>query len=487
MTANQKRVLQAIKRGYLTAEEIARDTGFTVRSVRMHLMNLRGAQFIVGDDGTYRLTNTGEGQLPRYLSTPTPNDEPEPQPTQDEPPMELSNRASIALVAIAILTLALIVMVATGIHVVNPGQVGIKTSMGTLDEQAYPNDWYFTWPWESMTIANVQEFSLSVQRDAHHSEAAVTFDKQALGYSVHVSAKYNDAQVWMLYRHFGRDPEAWHNAIVAPILPHAFKTVSSQRTLDEAIANRTELSADTAAMLSELLREKLVAKDPQLDGAIVINQVTVPNLDYSAEYQQVIEATQRVQEEIRQQRNQLVRYMVEQAQSVVAAEAEQQAAVARATGAALAKIIEFEAELTRVANLVQLGVDPNQIYTWDRLAEISEKWDGALPRFLNGTGEGMLPMRMPMDVAAGDREITEKNIEVMLDGVRQRRGELEETLRELRAEQRQLREDLMTATERPGAALDDLVPQELRDAMGESQTQPSDETEAIDGADESGE
>jgi len=468
LTAKQQLVADALRAvsGPLPCAAIADAIGRTSQSVRMTLRHMER-------DGIVHCEMIGgleHFRLAQNLQPVTAGNEEEPHPVSsynngfDDFFRGHPLRAG-CLVALALFVLAGGVVACNAIQVIEPGDVGVKTSMGTLNKKVYPNDWYWVWPWEEMTSCNVQEFSLDVSVDANQADAAVTKDKQALGYRLHVSCKFNRDHVYLLYEHFSRDPEAWKNTIVAPLLPHAFKTASSQRTLDEAIADRTQLSHDTKKLLSELLEQKLVAKYEDLKGAITISQVTVPNLDYSDEYQQVIEQTQRVQEQIREQRNQLVRYMVEQARSVVQAEAQQQAEIARATGAALSKIIEFEAELTRLANLVRLGVDPNQIYTWDRLAEIAAHWNGELPKFMNG-GEGALPLRIPLDAATGEgREITEQNIELMLEGVRHRRAELEATLRELRDEQRRQREDLMTATEHPGQA-NDLLPDDLRDALG---------------------
>lgn len=483
MTPKQFQIANAIQDGHRTVSAIANALDMKSQAVRMTLRHMERDEIVrEGAAGVFRLTEAGsravslgfgyepepvshepELEVPDFASSGQSESSPNPKSSMEDYIKEHPIRSGCLAVA-ALMFLITGIWGCNSIDTIEPGDVGVRTSWGALHEKVYPNDWYFVWPWEELTHCNVQAFPLTVNAPPNGMQAAVTKDKQALGYELNVTCQYNPGQVWRLYKHFGRDPKLWPATIVAPLVPHCFKTVSSQRTLDEAISDRTRLASDTAALLAELLEEKLKLKDPQLSGAITINQVTIPSLGYSQEYQAVIEKTQRVQEEIREQRNQLVRYMVEQARSVVAAEAEQQADIARSTGRALSKIIEFEAELTRVANLVRLGVDPNQIYTWDRLSEIAGKWNGELPKFMNGGGEEALPLRIPLEAVAGDREITEANIELMLEGVQSRRAQLEQSLRDLRAEQRALREALMEATSNPHRA-SELLPENLREAV----------------------
>jgi regulator of protease activity HflC (stomatin/prohibitin superfamily) len=108
-----------------------------------------------------------------------------------------------------------------------------------------------------------------------------------------------------------------------------------------------------------------------------VAQVTLTNLDYSEEFEAVIEATQREEQRVRLAQNELERIRIESERQIVEAEAQRRAAVERARGVAESLEIEVEARANTYRLLSETGLD---VATYLFL----ERWDGKLPQVMPG-------------------------------------------------------------------------------------------------------
>lgn len=334
------------------------------------------------------------------------------------------NRLVVFLSCLGVFALVSGCMIYSSLNEVEPGEIGIRTRFGKIIDPALTNDLYWVWPWEDLVVCSVQERITTYSRAATAADCAVTDDSQDLGFTLTVSWQPQPTSCSLLYEHYSHDPGLWP-VVLETVIPDAFKAVTGRHDLRYIIRNREEIRREVTESLTERLAEKLRERNAELVGALRINQVTLDNLDYSDEFAAAIERTQLAEQAVFEAENRLREQEVAAQRAVVEAEAGQLAAIAQARGQALSELIKVEAELTRLANLVRLGVDPNIVYTWDRFAET---WDGEMPRWV--MGEGGAGILLPGDVAASGREISEDDILLLLNEVRSQRQEMEQQMAE---------------------------------------------------------
>ncbi len=261
--------------------------------------------------------------------------------------------------------------------------------------------------------------------DANNPAAAVSKDLQTVGFAVNVAyyVKGTDS-ARELVRFVDRDPGNWSSNLIDPAILQAVKVVFSTYTLREIVEKREEARHAIAALISELLNERLVERSPALDRAILVTQITLDNIDYSDEFERVIEETQQEEQRVRLAGNALNRIRIEAMQQVAQAEAERLAAVERARGQAeaeierargeaLAILLRNEAQVQAYMALGSVGLDINAY-------RITEVWDGQLPRLLGG-GEGLGLILSPDESGEFDVE----RASIILDSLRSARRELE--------------------------------------------------------------
>lgn len=351
---------------------------------------------------------------------------------------------AIAIVAVLIFS----VWGCASIEEVPPGHIGVKKSWGKLDPKPLPNDWYFVWPWQDLVSVSVQgQVMPPYARNAEQADCAVTLDDQRLGFAIGTSYSLDPKLVPLMVEEYGPQWEKW-SAIIESVRPQAAKSILSQASLTDTIRGRETRRQEIGERIQALVNETLKKKNVLLEGAVVILQVTLDNLDYSNRYQEIIERTMETQREIEEQRQRLARLFVEQQGQVVSAEAAQQATVIKARGDALADLIRLEVEMERIANLVLLGADPNTIITLDRLKPFLEKWQGGVPQFITGDSMGELTTILrPQTTADGSASIDRDAILLLLQQTKSRRADAEQAFQRALEDTRREREKAVQAME----------------------------------------
>lgn len=274
----------------------------------------------------------------------------------------------------------------TACVVVEPGEVGVQTFMGSPKERvldpgmSFPN-------FNSITHVSLQQKNFRVGYGANHVNAAVSSDMQTVGFSLDMSYFYTSSEhARNMFLHVNRNPESWSVMIIEPTIDQAVKTVFARHTLREIVANREQIRIEVAELIRVLIEDRLTERHPSLSGAIRVSQVALTNLDYSREFEQVIEETQREEQRILLARNELERVRVENERQLVEAEAERLAAVERARGEAEALEIRTQAQVEAYRLLRESGVDPNYY-------RFIEKWDGNLPTVMGADATMLMDFR----------------------------------------------------------------------------------------------
>ena len=280
-------------------------------------------------------------------------------------------------VAGSVLALLLLTFALPGCKVIEPGDVGVQSFMGKPKDRilepgvSFPN-------FNHVTRVNVQTRNYNLTYGTNDSNAAISSDMQTVGFSINLNYFITSPEAARnLFLYVNVNPETWEYMIVEPAVRQAVMSTFVRYTLRQLVENRDQIRVEVANAIGEIVEERLMERNAALSGAIQITQVALTNLDYSREFEQMIEATQREEQRIRLARNELERARVENERQLVEAQAERLAAVERARGEAEALEIRTSAQAEAYERLARAGVNPNHYL-------FLERWNGIMPSVMGG-------------------------------------------------------------------------------------------------------
>lgn len=279
----------------------------------------------------------------------------------------------IGLVVLAIIATT----VGAGVYVTIPaGYRGILLSwgkpIGILDE-----GFHFKMP----VSQNVVLMNVQIQK-AESSEETASKDLQAVTTTVAVVYKLDPNQVLEIYRTLRHD---YADRVIKPNIEESLKATTAEFAAEELITRRADLKIKLDDNLEARLR----------DFGIDLVSVAITDFQFSSSFNDAIEGKVRAEQSALEAKNKLEQIRYEAQQQIIQAEAARNATITRAMGEAEALIIakraEAEAiliEATATADAIQFitsQMNPNYAqYKW------LEEWDGKLPLFIGGEGEGIL-------------------------------------------------------------------------------------------------
>jgi regulator of protease activity HflC (stomatin/prohibitin superfamily) len=264
-----------------------------------------------------------------------------------------------------------------GCAVVSPGEAGVQRFMGKPKERvltpgvSFPN-------FNTVTYVNLQTRNYNLTYNTNDVNAAISADMQTVGFSINLNYFITSPEAARnLFLYVNTDPNTWELSILEPAVRQSVMSVFVRYSLRQLVENRDQVRVEVAAAINAVVEERLAERNPVLSGAISVTQVALTNLDYSREFEQMIEATQREEQRIRLARNELERARVENERQLVEAQAERLAAVERARGEAEALEIRTTAQSEAYERLRRSGVDVNKYL-------FLERWNGTMPTVLGG-------------------------------------------------------------------------------------------------------
>ena len=221
--------------------------------------------------------------------------------------------------------------------VVPAGHIGVQVTLGTVSQQTLTEGVHLINP-----LSNVRDVEVRVIAAKMQNASAGTKDLQQVHTDIVVNYRIDGNQAAHIYKEFGFDLQ---DKIIMPIVNESFKAVTAHYSSEELITKRDEVSVR--------IREELGTRLGKY--GLTVNDVSLVNFGFSAEYQRAIEAKVTATQSKLQAEQDLQRIEVEAKQ-----------AVARAEGKAKAIQIETAAINSQGgASYVQL--------------KAIEKWDGKLP------------------------------------------------------------------------------------------------------------
>lgn len=225
--------------------------------------------------------------------------------------------------------------------IVGAGQRGVIIEFGKTSDRVLPEGFHFVNPLADVKTVNVR----NVRFDA--TAAAASKDLQTVTSIIALNYELVPEKVNKLYQEIGMDYE---KRVVAPAIQEATKAATAKYTAEELIIKREEVKETITQSLQGRLENYY----------ITVVDVSIVNFEFSAGFNQAIEAKQTAKQEALKAEAELQK---------VKAEAEQRLAQAQA-----------EAEAIRL----QSNAASNNNYVQLKALEVQElaikKWNGELPQ-----------------------------------------------------------------------------------------------------------
>ena len=233
-----------------------------------------------------------------------------------------------------------VILFILSISIVPTGHVGIKTRFGAVKED------YITegLNWKLPIIESIKKMDCRTQRVDVEGEGA-SKDLQTVATYIVLNYRLNQESAFALYKTVGKNYET---ILIKPATQESTKTSLAKYTAEELITKRAEV----ANILLNSLKDKLEEK------GIIVESVSIVNLDFSDAYDNAIEQKQVAEQEAKKAQQELEKAKVEAEKKVVEAQAE-----ANALKAQKQEITQDLLELRRIENEAQ----------WIK------KWNGQLP------------------------------------------------------------------------------------------------------------
>jgi len=246
---------------------------------------------------------------------------------------------------IAFVTLILVLILAP-FTVVSSGSRSVVLHWGQIDRVLDPGIHWVTPIAESVENIDVTTVKSEVDSSASSKDLQEVHTKIAVNYNI--QADKVDT-LWATFK--GNQDEV----IVAPSVQEAVKSATAKYTAEELITKREQVRQDILA----ILKDKLSA------NYIVVTGVSIVNFDFSAGFNQSVEAKVKAEQDALTAKNKLEQ---------IKFEAEQTIATAKAT----AESIRLQSDAANNEKYVALKRVEVQL-------EIAKKWNGVLPVNIYGS------------------------------------------------------------------------------------------------------
>lgn len=212
------------------------------------------------------------------------------------------------------IVLLLIVTAYLSVTVVQPGNIGIKKSFGSLTGST-SNGTQFHNPWTTVTSVSVQN-TLRVF-DMTQGNSAVTADSQPVFLTVQVNYQIKRAEAVQLYQSTGGD---YINRILDPNVYQFTKEVTAKYTATAFAQNREAIRREIEQRLGN-------AVGPQ---GIQINNVSLKNVQFTTALQAAIERTVESTQNAKREEAQVRVVQAQAAQKVAKAKGDAEATLTQA-------------------------------------------------------------------------------------------------------------------------------------------------------------
>lgn len=260
-----------------------------------------------------------------------------------------SKKKTGKIIGIIVGIIAAIILIVSSLAIVPAGSTGVITTFGKVSENTYSEGFHLKVPFaqELVVVSNkIQVY----EADA----SAVSKDLQTVSSKIAVNFRVRNDSSAMIYKNIGAD---YQQVILMPAVQESMKAVSAKYTAEQLITERSKVGDE--------IKEQLETKVS--DYGIQIEKFNIVNFDFSAEFNNAIEAKQVAEQN-------LIKTKTEQEQQIVIAEAEAKKKTIAAEAEAAA--IKTKATAQAKANKELSESLNEQLIKYETI----DKWDGVLPK-----------------------------------------------------------------------------------------------------------
>lgn len=252
---------------------------------------------------------------------------------------EINHKTTKKLCIAGVGAILLLLCVFGSFRVIGAGEIGIVTRVGEVNRVA-DSGLMMKWPF----VESVIKMDTRIQKEQVKA-SAVTKDLQDVDASLALNYSINKETALKLYKEVGVN---YVENIINPVLHESFKAGTAKYTAEGLITNRSEAKEEILAVIKERLNHY----------GIVVADLNIVNLDFSAAFNQAIEEKAIAQQQVEKAKQELEKTKVEAEQKVAAAQA------------------EAEAQRLQQSTLTDLMIKKMWV----------DKWDGKLPEVSSDGG-----------------------------------------------------------------------------------------------------
>ena len=236
-----------------------------------------------------------------------------------------------------------------GCTVVDPGNRGVKVTMGSVDSQLQGEGLV----WHMPLLTDIKQVTVRQQK-VDSNAACFSQDMQAVGIKLSVLYAVPESNVLTIFKEYSGDPM---NSFAEPRIQEALKEITANYTAEGIAKNREEIK--TKALISA--REKI-------GGLVTIHDIVIENISLSSELAQAIE-----QKMVQEQEASKAKFLKQKA------EIEAQTRVLQAEAEAKAISVTGRA-IRENPGVIQL--------------ELAKRWNGVSPLVTGGNSGVLLPLEL---------------------------------------------------------------------------------------------
>jgi regulator of protease activity HflC (stomatin/prohibitin superfamily) len=269
----------------------------------------------------------------------------------------------LKILAAFVTVVIVIIVLAESVVIVQAGHRGVVLYLGAVENRVLGEGWHFITPFAEQVI-QLEVRTLKYEADA----SAASNDLQEVQTVIALNFHIDPSQTNTIYQQLG---ENYANRIIAPTIQESVKASVAKFNAEELITKR-EIAK---GVIAEAIRKTLSERD------ILVETVFITDFKFSEAFSNQIESKVVAYQKFLTEQNNLKAVQVIANQTVVQAEAQARANVAKANG---------ESQAIRIIN-EQLKESPDYLQ-WQAI----NRWNGQMPYAL---GSGGFPFfQLPIQV-----------------------------------------------------------------------------------------
>ncbi|MGI5899025.1 MAG: prohibitin family protein [Christensenellales bacterium] len=263
--------------------------------------------------------------------------------------------------------LPLFLVIGGCIATVPAGHTGVLVTFGKVESNILSEGVSMKLPYQEVILVDNRVQKMSFQMEAFSADIQQTSINGSINFMIDKTQSQN------LYRNVGT---AYFDTIILPRIQEDVKLVFSRYTAEELIGMRTVLSAEVLQLIEVAMQRY----------GIQIASINLEDIDFTDTFTDAVEAKQVAQQRKlttqTEQESALIIAETEAKKRVIAAQAEAETAMISADAAAYA--VEVAAKAEAEANKIVAQSLTSELIEYTKV----QNWDGAVPMFQSGQGEG---------------------------------------------------------------------------------------------------